>query len=90
MKAALLQLSSGDDPAENLKTMRAMLREAAGNGAEFVLTPEVSKELRSLQKLTAAQSATGIALPSVNDYKRIVNQYGRNYTRYIKLMANGG
>ena len=42
MKAALLQLSSGDDPAENLKTMRAMLREAAGNGAEFVLTPEVS------------------------------------------------
>ena len=42
MKAALLQLSSGDDPAENLKTIRAMLREAAQNGAEFVLTPEVS------------------------------------------------
>lgn len=42
MKAALLQLSSGDDPAENLKTIRAMLREAAKNGAEFILTPEVS------------------------------------------------
>jgi len=42
VKAALLQLSSGDDPAENLKTIRAMLREAAQNGAEFVLTPEVS------------------------------------------------
>ncbi len=55
-----------------------------------ILTPEGSKELRALQKLTAAQGATGIALPSVNDYKRIVNQYGRNYTRYIKLMANGG
>ena len=42
MKAALLQLNSGDDPAENLKTIRAMLREATANGAEFILTPEVS------------------------------------------------
>ena len=42
MKAALLQLNSGDDPAENLKILRAMLREAATNGADFVLTPEVS------------------------------------------------
>ena len=42
MKAALLQISSGDDPAENLKILRAMLREAAENGAEFILTPEVS------------------------------------------------
>jgi type II secretory pathway pseudopilin PulG len=55
-----------------------------------VLTPEGSKELRALQKLTATQSATGIALPSATDYKRIVNQYGRNYTRYIKLLGNGG
>jgi type II secretory pathway pseudopilin PulG len=55
-----------------------------------VLTPEGSKELRALQKLTASQTATGVALPAVNDYKRIVNQYGRNYTRYIKLMGNGG
>lgn len=55
-----------------------------------ILTPEGSKELRALQKLTASQGATGIALPNAADYKRIVNQYGRNYTRYIKLMANGG
>jgi len=55
-----------------------------------ILTPEGSKELRALQKLTAAQSAQGLKIPSDNDYKRIVNQYGRNYTRYIKLMANGG
>lgn len=55
-----------------------------------ILTPEGSKELRALQKLTAAQGAQGLKLPSDNDYKRIVNQYGRNYTRYIKLMANGG
>ena len=55
-----------------------------------ILTPEGSKELRALQQLTASQTATGVPLPDTNSYKRIVNQYGRNYTRYIKLMANGG
>ncbi|MDW4549201.1 carbon-nitrogen hydrolase family protein [Defluviimonas sp. D31] len=42
MKAALLQLSSSDDPAENLPVVRAMVREAAATGAGFVLTPEVT------------------------------------------------
>ncbi|MCA0945297.1 carbon-nitrogen hydrolase family protein [Salipiger pacificus] len=42
MKAALLQISSSDDPAENLETVRAMMREAAGQGAGFILTPEVT------------------------------------------------
>ncbi|MDG1117940.1 MAG: carbon-nitrogen hydrolase family protein [Flavimaricola sp.] len=42
MRTALLQLSSGDDPAANLAMTRALLREAAGQGAGFVLTPEVT------------------------------------------------
>ena len=42
MRAALLQLNSSDDPAENLETVRGMLREAARRGAEFALTPEVT------------------------------------------------
>ncbi|MCU9848137.1 carbon-nitrogen hydrolase family protein [Defluviimonas sp. WL0024] len=42
MKAALLQLSSSDDPAENLPVVRTMVREAAAAGAGFVLTPEVT------------------------------------------------
>lgn len=42
MKAALLQLTSGDDPVANLVVTRAMLREAADMGAGFVLTPEVT------------------------------------------------
>jgi len=42
LKTALLQLSSGDDPAANLAMTRALLREAAGQGAGFVLTPEVT------------------------------------------------
>ncbi|OWU86012.1 amidohydrolase [Oceanicola sp. 22II-s10i] len=42
MKAALLQITSSDDPAANLATVTAMIREAAANGAGFVLTPEVT------------------------------------------------
>lgn len=42
MKAALLQLNVSDDPATNLAVTRAMLGDAAAQGAEFVLTPEVT------------------------------------------------
>ncbi|PYE84338.1 carbon-nitrogen hydrolase family protein [Pseudoroseicyclus aestuarii] len=42
MRAALLQLCSGDDPEANLTATRAMLREAAAGGAGFVCTPEVT------------------------------------------------
>jgi type II secretory pathway pseudopilin PulG len=56
-----------------------------------VLTPEGSKELRALQKLDGkAQSSQGVILNTNASYRRIVNQYGRNYTRYIRLLGNGG
>jgi len=42
MKSALLQLCASDDPAENLTTVRAMMAEAADQGARFILTPEVT------------------------------------------------
>ncbi len=42
MRAGLIQLSSGDDPAGNLPVTLGLIREAAQAGAEFVLTPEVT------------------------------------------------
>ncbi len=42
MKAALVQLSSKDDPVANLPTTEALVREAAVAGAALVLTPEVT------------------------------------------------
>jgi deaminated glutathione amidase len=42
MKAALLQLTSGDDPHANIEMVRNMMRQAAGQGAGFILTPEVT------------------------------------------------
>ena len=42
MRAGLVQLCSGDDPAANLPATETLIREAAGKGAGFVLTPEVT------------------------------------------------
>lgn len=42
MKTALLQLCSGDDPAQNLPVTIGMMRDAAERGAEFILTPEMT------------------------------------------------
>ncbi|WP_170399496.1 carbon-nitrogen hydrolase family protein [Ruegeria arenilitoris] len=42
MKSALLQITSSDNPAENLEMVRAMVAEAADQGARFILTPEVT------------------------------------------------
>jgi predicted amidohydrolase len=45
MRAALVQLCSGDDPAANLPATEALVREAAAGGAELVLTPECTNLL---------------------------------------------
>lgn len=42
MRAALLQMTSTDIPAENLEMVKAMMTEAVRGGAGFVLTPEVT------------------------------------------------
>jgi predicted amidohydrolase len=42
MRAALLQLTSSDDPLANLRVTSGLAREAAAEGASFILTPEVT------------------------------------------------
>lgn len=42
MKTALLQLNAGDDPAANLPVTLDLVAQAAAEGAQFVLTPEVT------------------------------------------------
>ena len=40
MRAGLIQLCCGDDPAANLAQTEALIRDAAGEGAGLILTPE--------------------------------------------------
>ena len=57
-----------------------------------VLTPEGAKELATLQGINGIVN-NGIKLsdPSkLRPFQRIVVQHGRAYTRYIRLLSNGG
>lgn len=42
MRIALVQMTSSDDPGANLDRTRAQIADAAGQGAQFILTPEVT------------------------------------------------
>jgi len=53
-----------------------------------VLTPDGSKELRGLQDLRKTPILT--SKEDLAAYNRIVYQHGRNFTRYIRVLANGG
>ncbi|WP_406647360.1 carbon-nitrogen hydrolase family protein [Aliisedimentitalea scapharcae] len=50
MRTALLQLTSSDDPVENLATVTDMINTAVAGGAEFVLTPEVTNCLSTSRR----------------------------------------
>ena len=47
MRAGLVQLTVGDDPAAHLPDTLALIRTAKSSGAEFVLTPECTNALSS-------------------------------------------
>ena len=42
MRAALLQFTSSDDPADNLARLQPLIAEGAGVGAQLLCTPEVT------------------------------------------------
>lgn len=50
MQAAILQLNVSDDPATNLAVTREMFRAAVADGAQFVLTPEVTNCVSTSRK----------------------------------------
>ncbi|MBE0453736.1 carbon-nitrogen hydrolase family protein [Roseovarius autotrophicus] len=70
MRASLLQLSSGDDPHENLATVRALMAEARAGGADFILTPEVTNCVsasRSHQNAVLAPEESDPVLAGLRD-----------------------
>jgi len=58
LRAALVQLCSGDDPVENLGVTEALVREAAAGGAGLVLTPECTNIVSSNRARQRALLAT--------------------------------
>ncbi|WP_439141702.1 carbon-nitrogen hydrolase family protein [Planktotalea sp.] len=76
MLVALIQTTSSDDPRENLARISARIREAASNGAEFVLTPEVSNCIsmsRSHQEQVLQLEAEDLSLAG---YRKLAGELG--------------
>ncbi len=69
-RLGLIQMCAGDDPAQNAQTAAAMVNEAADQGAEFVLTPEVTNCLsssRTHQRAVLTSEDQDITLSTLRD-----------------------
>ena len=65
LRAALVQLTSSDDPAANLLVTEALIREAAASGAELIATPEVTNVVsmsRARQRAVLTNEAGDVTL----------------------------
>lgn len=68
MKIGLVQLTASDDPAANLPVTLAFVRQAAAQGAGFVLTPEVTNSVsadRDRQRAVLQTQADDITLAAL-------------------------
>ena len=71
MRAAVVQLTSSDDLAENLAAAEALVREAAAGGATFIALPEMFAFLRREgQRFPHAQGVDGEIIGRVRSWSR--------------------
>ena len=73
MRAGLVQLTVGDDPAANLPETLALVRAAAAGGAGFILTPECTNALsssRDHQRGVFASEAEDVTLAALRAQAR--------------------
>nr|MBA3325535.1 carbon-nitrogen hydrolase family protein [Paracoccaceae bacterium] len=76
MRAALIQLCSGDDPASNLPVTEALVREAAAGGASLILTPECTNLMSASRVLQAEVLTTEDADPTLARLREVAAEFG--------------
>lgn len=76
VKVALVQMSSGPDIAENIIAAETMIRQAAAQGAQFILTPENTCHIRlpAAEKLKSAHPAEGH--PAITRFSALAKELG--------------
>ncbi len=76
MKAALLQITSSDDPADNLRRVSSFLEQAAGGGADFALTPEVTNIISQSRTHQRSVLATEENDPTLAGLREAAQKFG--------------
>lgn len=76
MRAALVQLCSGDDPAANLAVTESLVREAAAGGASLVLTPECTNIVSASRALQGRILVAEDADPTLARLAEVAGELG--------------
>ncbi|OGA41212.1 MAG: amidohydrolase [Betaproteobacteria bacterium RIFCSPLOWO2_12_FULL_62_13] len=73
-QVACLQLNSGNDLKANLAAVRSMAREAAGNGAQFVLTPEYALMMDGSGRVMRERALAADGAPALGELQSLVRE----------------
>lgn len=76
VRIACLQVNSGSDYQSNLSTVTAMAREAAGAGAQFILTPEYTLMMDGSGKVMRARALAADGAPALGELQALARELG--------------
>lgn len=75
-RIACLQINSGNDYQTNLATVSAMAREAAGQGAQFILTPEYALMMDGSGRVMRERAFAADGAPALGELQALVRELG--------------
>ncbi len=73
---ACLQINSGNDYRSNLATVSAMAREAAGQGAQFILTPEYALMMDGSGRVMRERAQAADGAPALGELQALARELG--------------
>lgn len=73
-RLACLQLNSGNDLQANLAVVRTMMREAAGTGAQFVLTPEYTLMMDGSGRVMRERALGADGAPALGELRLLARE----------------
>lgn len=76
LKAACVQMTSGPDIEDNLKQAETLIREAAGQGVSFIVTPEVTDQILPKGAQRVETALTQDAHPGVPFFSGLAQDLG--------------
>jgi predicted amidohydrolase len=75
-RVALLQMQTGNDLAANLESVKSMAREAAGNGAHFVMTPEYTLMMDGSGRVMRERALDADGQPVLAELQALARELG--------------
>ena len=75
-RVALLQMQTGNDLNANLAVVTSMAREAAANGAHFVMTPEYTLMMDGSGRVMRERALGANGEPALSELKALARELG--------------